>query len=91
MSVKQVQYSIEYGKSLGKIMSQNTDCLVIGESIPGGTTTALAVLRGFGLECNVSSSMQNNPLDLKNKIVSDALNGKNLMIILKSLLILEIL
>ena len=63
-------------KILGKIMSQNTDCLVIGECIPGGTTTALAVLRAFGLECNVSSSMQNNPLDLKNKIVLDALKRK---------------
>ena len=76
MTVDQVKSAIEYGKNLGKIMSQNTDCLVIGESLPGGTTTALAVLRGFGLECNVSSSMQNNPLDLKNKIVSDALERK---------------
>jgi len=76
MTVDQVKSAIQYGKNLGKIMSQNTDCLVIGESLPGGTTTALAVLRGFGLECNVSSSMQNNPLDLKNKIVSDALERK---------------
>ena len=68
-------------KILGRIMSQNTDCLVIGECIPGGTTTALTVLRAFGLECNVSSSMQNNPLDLKNKIVLDALKRQeNLMI-----------
>ena len=36
-------------KTLGRIMSQNTDCLVIGECIPGGTTTALTVLRAFGL------------------------------------------
>ena len=76
MSLNQIKSAIEYGKNLGKVMSQNTDCLVIGESIPGGTTTALAVLRAFGLECNVSSSMQNNPLDLKNKIVSDALKRK---------------
>ena len=76
MSVDQVKSSIQYGKQLGKIMSQNTDCLVIGECVPGGTTTALAVLRAFGLECNVSSSMQNNPLDLKNKVVSDALTRK---------------
>ena len=76
MSIEQVRSGIEYGKNLGKIMSQNTDCLVIGECVPGGTTTALAVLRAFGLECNVSSSMQNNPLDLKNKIVSDALKRK---------------
>ena len=76
MSVEQVKSAIEYGKQLGKIMSQNTDCLVIGECVPGGTTTALAVLRAFGLECNVSSSMQNNPLELKNKVVSDALKRK---------------
>ena len=76
MSIEQVKSGIEYGKNLGKIMSRNTDCLVIGECIPGGTTTALTVLRAFGLECNVSSSMQNNPLDLKNKIVSDALKRK---------------
>ena len=76
MSIDQVKSAIEYGKNLGKIMSQNTDCLVIGESIPGGTTTALAVLRAFGLNCNVSSSMQNNPLDLKNKIVTDTLKRK---------------
>jgi len=76
MSVEQVKSAIQYGKQLGKIMSQNTDCLVIGESLPGGTTTALAVLRAFGLKCNVSSSMQNNPLDLKNKVVSDALKRK---------------
>ena len=61
MSIEQVKSGIEYGKNLGKIMSRNTDCLVIGECIPGGTTTALTVLRAFGLECNVSSSMQNNP------------------------------
>jgi uncharacterized protein (TIGR00303 family) len=76
MSVEQVKSAIQYGKQLGKIMSQNTDCLVIGECVPGGTTTALAVLRAFGLECNVSSSMQNNPLDLKNKVVSAALKRK---------------
>ena len=77
MSVEQVKSAIQYGKHLGKIMLQNTDCLVIGECVPGGTTTALAVLRAFGLECNVSSSMQNNPLELKNKVVSDALKRKS--------------
>ena len=76
MSLEQVKSAINYGKQLGKIKSQNTDCLVVGECVPGGTTTALAVLRASGLECNVRSSMQNNPLDLKNKIVSDALKRK---------------
>ena len=50
-----------------------SDCLVIGESIPGGTTTALAVLNGFGLDSNVSSSMPENPLDLKKQTVEIAI------------------
>ena len=73
MTLEQVQTGIDFGKQLGKIMAKDTDCLILGESIPGGTTTALAVLRAFGIDCSVSSSMQNNPLELKNKVVSDAL------------------
>jgi len=47
--------------------------LVIGESIPGGTTTALAVLKGLGINAMVSSSMPQNPTELKKKVVFDAL------------------
>jgi len=54
-----------------------TDCLVIGESIPGGTTTAMAVLKGFDINANVSSSIPKNPLELKNKVVNDALKRSN--------------
>ena len=46
---------------------------MIGESIPGGTTTALAVMRGLGLDAKVSSSMPNNPVELKNTVVEKAL------------------
>jgi uncharacterized protein (TIGR00303 family) len=52
-----------------------TDCLIIGESIPGGTTTALAVLRALGYKAKVSSSIPNNPVILKNQIASMALEG----------------
>ena len=46
---------------------------MIGESIPGGTTTALGVLNAFGLDSNVSSSMPENPLDLKKRTVEIAI------------------
>jgi uncharacterized protein (TIGR00303 family) len=46
--------------------------LVLGESIPGGTTTAQAVLNSLGIKANVSSSMQDNPLALKNEIANTA-------------------
>ena len=42
-----VSNAVEFGRIVGRNMASLTDCLVIGESIPGGTTTALAVLRAF--------------------------------------------
>lgn len=65
--------AVEYGRIIGRSLGSSTDCLVIGESIPGGTTTALGVLRGFGLKAFVSSSMPQNPVDLKNQIIETAL------------------
>jgi uncharacterized protein (TIGR00303 family) len=65
--------AVEHGRIIGRSLGSSTDCLVIGESIPGGTTTALGVLRGFGLQASVSSSMPQNPVDLKNQIVETAL------------------
>ncbi|MEJ2114323.1 MAG: hypothetical protein P8X62_11770 [Flavobacteriaceae bacterium] len=41
-SVKNVGEVIERAKLIGEHLSNSTDCLVIGESVPGGTTTALA-------------------------------------------------
>lgn len=67
--------AIDYGRIIGRTLSSVTDCLVIGESIPGGTTTALAVMRGLGIDAKVSSSMPQNPVDLKEGIVSKALKN----------------
>ena len=46
-----------------------SDLIVVGESIPGGTTTALAVLRALGIDARfkVSSSMPENPHNLKTR------------------------
>lgn len=65
----------EMGKILGEQLSKNQDTLVIGESIPGGTTTALGVLQALGIDAfnKVSSSMPENPVSLKNEVVKQAL------------------
>ena len=50
------------------------DRVVVGETIPGGTTTAMATLRALGedvLEAT-SSSLPENPLDLKGRVVEAA-------------------
>lgn len=68
-----VKKAVEIGRTVGKSLGTLTNCLIIGESIPGGTTTALGVLTGFGLKGLVSSSMPQNPIELKNKVISLAL------------------
>ncbi|MCL7418698.1 MAG: TIGR00303 family protein [Halalkalicoccus sp.] len=52
--------------------------LAIGETIPGGTTTAMAVLRALGERSAVSSSLPANPLALKRQVVDDALASSGL-------------
>ena len=73
LSPEKVSEAVEFGKIIGKSICKPNECLVIGESIPGGTTTALAVLKGFGINTSVSSSMPNNPIEIKNQAVDKAL------------------
>lgn len=73
MSDSQIAQAVDYGRIVGRSLASMTDCLIIGESLPGGTTTALAVLKGLGFNAKVSSSIPNNPVDLKNRIVDSAL------------------
>lgn len=74
MTDSQIAQAVDYGRIVGRSLASLTDCLIIGESIPGGTTTALAVLKGLGFNAQVSSSIPNNPVQLKNQIVDSALS-----------------
>jgi uncharacterized protein (TIGR00303 family) len=73
LSLDEVGKAVEYGRILGRFLGASSDCIIIGESIPGGTTTALGVLEGFGITGFVSSSMPQNPVELKIQIVKNAL------------------
>ena len=68
-----VSHAVDYGRMVGRNLASMTDCLVIGESIPGGTTTALAVLEAFGIDAKVSSSMPDSPYRIKRRAVDAAL------------------
>ena len=48
-SVDNVEEVIERAKVLGEQLAKASDYLAIGESIPGGTTTALGVLTALGV------------------------------------------
>ncbi|MDL5362137.1 nicotinate-nucleotide--dimethylbenzimidazole phosphoribosyltransferase [Halalkalicoccus sp. NIPERK01] len=52
--------------------------LWIGETIPGGTTTAMAVLRALGEDWGVSSSLPDNPVALKRRVVREGLAASGL-------------
>ncbi len=54
------------------------DEFVIGETIPGGTTSALAVLTALGERATVSSSLPKNPMELKRRVVAEALMASGL-------------
>ena len=75
VDLNDVKKAFDYGNLLGNHISKMSDLVILGESIPGGTTTALGVLRALGVssEFKVSSTMPNNPHDLKDKIISQGL------------------
>jgi uncharacterized protein (TIGR00303 family) len=68
--------TFEAARRLGHALPD--DELVIGETIPGGTTTALGVLTALGERPTVSSSLPENPLSLKREVVGEALDASAL-------------
>lgn len=71
--VPYAEETYENARTLGKHLSRSSRPLVIGESIAGGTTTALGVLTALGYDAPVSSSLPENPLDLKREVVTAGL------------------
>ncbi|MFQ5998218.1 MAG: nicotinate mononucleotide-dependent phosphoribosyltransferase CobT [Candidatus Bathyarchaeia archaeon] len=82
LSLTDVMSLLEIGKEVGENFSQMTNFVVIGESIPGGTTTALGVLLALGIDARgkVSSSMPNNPHEIKNKAVAKGMKKADIAI-----------
>jgi uncharacterized protein (TIGR00303 family) len=76
-AVKNVEEIISRAEIVGSHFSKVADYLVVGESIPGGTTTALGVLLAMGVDAKlkVSSSMPVNPHNLKIRVVEEGLKA----------------
>ncbi|WP_338741304.1 nicotinate-nucleotide--dimethylbenzimidazole phosphoribosyltransferase [Haloplanus salilacus] len=64
-------------RELGRALPD--DELVVGETIPGGTTTALGVCRALGIDLDTSSSLPENPIDLKREVVETAFEASDLV------------
>lgn len=64
-----------HGQVIGKFLSWSSDLLILGECVPGGTTTALCVLRALGYPATVSSSFVQNPVNRKEALCHQVLKG----------------
>ncbi|MGF3573593.1 MAG: nicotinate mononucleotide-dependent phosphoribosyltransferase CobT, partial [Candidatus Bathyarchaeia archaeon] len=79
-AVENVEEILWRAKIAGENLSRTADYLLVGESIPGGTTTALGVLLAMGIDAKgkVSSSMPSNPHELKIKTVEEGLKASKI-------------
>jgi len=71
-SVPDAKKIFEQSKHLAQNMASSQKSVMLAESIPGGTTTALLTLRALGIDGMVSSAGPRNPIGLKEKIWDDA-------------------
>ncbi|MDP3104790.1 MAG: TIGR00303 family protein [Candidatus Methanoperedens sp.] len=69
-----------YRKSadLGRKFSKLSDLVIIGESVPGGTTTAMGVMRALGYDGRVSSSFPDNPVGIKERVVNEGMKASGI-------------
>lgn len=67
------QKAVEFGKNY----KCSDDYIILGESVPSGTTTAYATASALGYECegNFSSSFKNAPTSIKEKTIKEALDN----------------
>ena len=77
MTKERVLNLYERGLAIGKSLKQP---ILISESVPGGTTTAQAVMEAFGLRVSnlVGSSLFKAPRELRRHIVQKGLHNANL-------------
>jgi uncharacterized protein (TIGR00303 family) len=72
-AVPSAEYIIRRAKFFGiQLEKMGFDEIVIGESTPGGTTTAQAVLKALGYNARTSSAAPENPQNLKEEVINSA-------------------
>ncbi|TRM79022.1 TIGR00303 family protein, partial [Sulfolobus sp. D5] len=73
ISVESLERVLENGMTLGEELSNYFKTILIAESIPAGTTTAMATLLALGYDAmdKVSSASPENPKELKRRVVEE--------------------
>merc|ERR1712138_70487 len=77
MDKTRVEILFDGGFKIGKKLKKS---LLLTECVPGGTSTAFAVLSGLGINVNglISGSHRNPPSELKIKLVKQGLEAAKL-------------
>jgi uncharacterized protein (TIGR00303 family) len=75
-AVPSARATFDRARAFGRSLPDNE--LFVGETVPGGTTTAAALLRALGSDLGVSSSLPENPLALKERVVAAALDASDI-------------
>lgn len=73
-AIQDMDKILNNAKILAKQISKIETEVMLAESVPGGTTTAQAVLTALGYNAQVSSADIENPIDLKKEIVKKAMS-----------------
>ncbi|AWB26894.1 nicotinate-nucleotide--dimethylbenzimidazole phosphoribosyltransferase [Halococcoides cellulosivorans] len=76
IAVAHAREKFETARAFGRSLPDEE--VVLAETVPGGTTTAMAVLTALGEPTPVSSSLPANPIALKRRVVADALDASDL-------------
>lgn len=73
------QEVFEKGVRFAQELSVKSDYILLGESVPAGTTTALATALALGYDARekFSSSFKNDPSDIKRTVIEQALSRVN--------------
>ncbi|HPP44435.1 MAG TPA: TIGR00303 family protein [Methanomassiliicoccaceae archaeon] len=79
-AVKGAEQAYDRALVAGRQLAKMVDYLVVGESIPGGTTTALGVLTALGYDASgkVASTFPVNPHELKAQVVAEGIAASGL-------------
>ena len=77
-AVADVEELFIQGVIIGQQLAANQRTLILGESVPGGTTTAMAVMEALGIAAlgKISGSMPGNNQNLKQELVCRAMREK---------------
>ncbi len=72
----------EESKMLADMIVPSRGSVIVGESIPGGTTTAMAIMEALGFRAigRVSSAGLNNPHELKKRVFEEGIRNSGLTI-----------